>query len=237
MRVRALLLMIFSITLGHAAEMSIPQNCRQAMLVLTPDWDSASGTLQRYARNRRDEPWKRIGPAMPVMLGERGLGWGNGLHLVPEDGAPRKREGDRRAPAGIFRVTGAFGRGPHGEGSLPWQPLTPTLEAIDDPASRFYNRIVDRAQVERPDWRSSERMAAIPGYVLGLIVAHNPQNVPGAGSCIFMHLWRREGVGTAGCTALAEGDLRVLERWLDRAQRPVLIQLPREVAQRTLDGF
>jgi D-alanyl-D-alanine dipeptidase len=120
---------------------------------------------------------------------------------------------------------------------LPYRPLTPTLEAVDDPASRYYNQMVDRARIAQPDWRSSEHLAAIPAYQLGLIVAHNPLSQPGGGSCIFIHRWMNGSRGTAGCTALREADLVVLVRWLDPAQRPLLVQLPREVMRQSLPGF
>lgn len=223
--------------LAGADSISPPLESRQALLVVAPEWKSSSATLQRFARVSAGGRWDAAGQPMPVLVGERGLGWGLGLHRIPDDGGPRKVEGDRRAPAGIFRLTGAFGRAAKPQGSLPWQAITPTLEAIDDPASRFYNRVVDRARVAQPDWRSSERMATIPDYALGVVVAHNPQNVRGAGSCIFLHLWLGERRGTAGCTVLRERDLLTLVRWLDPAQRPVLIQLPRDVARRELDGF
>ena len=69
-------------------------------------------------------------------------------------------------------------------------------------------------------------MAAIPAYALGIVVEHNPRNIPGAGSCIFIHLWRGAKTGTAGCTILREADLFTLARWLDASRQPVLIQLP-----------
>jgi hypothetical protein len=40
--------------------------------------------------------------------------------------------------------------------------------------------------------------------------------VPGRGSAIFLHRWRRPGAPTAGCIALAPGDLL----WLARRIRP-----------------
>lgn len=173
------------------------------------------------------------GGAVTVLVGEHGLGWGLGLHRLPDqDDGPHKAEGDRKGPAGMFRLTGAFGLGAAPVGRLPWQPVTASLEAVDDPASRFYNRIVDRARMAEPDWHSSEHMAAIPGYALGLVVAHNPQNVAGAGSCIFIHLWRGDRAGTAGCTVLREADLHTLVRWLDPARQPVLIQFPEAVMRR-----
>ncbi len=237
MRIVAFLAAAFCATFTRASELKIPQTSSQAVVVLTPAWNAPTAVLQRWIRATVEAGWVQTGEPIPVLVGERGLGWGLGLHSVVRDGAPRKAEGDRRAPAGIFRITGAFGRAPHGPGKLPWQTITPTLEAVDDPASRFYNRIVDRRQIAQPDWRSSERMAQIPDYALGIVVAHNPENIAGAGSCIFLHLWRGQRRGTAGCTVLRETDLAELVRWLDPARQPVLIQLPREVAARALDGF
>jgi len=121
---------------------------------------------------------------------------------------------------------------------MPYQQLSPAIEAIDDPASHYYNCIVDRAQIAKPDWKSSEHMGAIPEYELGLVVAHNPQHLPGAGSCIFIHLWTmRDNLGTHGCTALHRHDLWELLHWLDPAKHPLLIQLPGTIAKESLSGF
>ncbi len=115
--------------------------------------------------------------------------------------------------------------------------MTPTLEAIDDPRSRFYNQVVDRAEVPRPDWRSSEKMSTISVYELGLVVFHNTERLPGCGSCIFLHLQSPNNTGTAGCTALRRADLLALLLWLDPARQPVLIQAPRAIAVRDLPEF
>ena len=209
---------------------SLPRSCGQVVLVTAADWTAAAATVQRFERAGPGAEWTAVGKALPARIGEHGLAWGSGLHAVPR-GAARKQEGDRRAPAGVFRVTGAFGTAEKTGGlRLPVTVLTPTLEAVDDPASRHYNRIVDRARIARPDWRSSEQMSAIPDYALGLVVAHNPQRVPGAGSCIFLHLWKPRRTGTAGCTVLRERDLATLARWLDAAREPVLVQLPQAEA-------
>jgi L,D-peptidoglycan transpeptidase YkuD (ErfK/YbiS/YcfS/YnhG family) len=45
-------------------------------------------------------------------------------------------------------------------------------------------------------------------------VEHNPSAEPGAGSCIFLHVWGGEDSPTAGCTAMARGDLETLLAWL-----------------------
>lgn len=211
----------------------LPPACGQVVLVTTADWSASTARVRRFERAGPEAPWMPVGPAVPALTGERGLAWGRGLHPLPRGAAARKTEGDRRAPAGVFRINGAFGDPKKtARLRLPVTPLSPTLAAVDDPASRFYNRIVDRAQVAHPDWRSAERMSTLPDYALGLVVAHNPRHVPGAGSCIFLHLWSPRRTGTAGCTVLRERDLTTLARWLDAARTPVLVQLPQAEAGR-----
>jgi D-alanyl-D-alanine dipeptidase len=63
-------------------------------------------------------------------------------------------------------------------------------------------------------------------YKWGIFVAHNPAATPGAGSCIFIHIWRSSSAATVGCTAMPEPDLVRLLKWLDPAADPILIQMP-----------
>ncbi|HEX4641347.1 MAG TPA: L,D-transpeptidase family protein, partial [Chthoniobacterales bacterium] len=56
---------------------------------------------------------------------------------------------------------------------------------------------------------------------------------PGAGSCIFLHIWKNSRAATAGCTAMPEQDLVNLLGWLDPKDRPVLVQMP----QKEYDDF
>jgi D-alanyl-D-alanine dipeptidase len=98
---------------------------------------------------------------------------------------------------------------------------------VDDAASRYYNRIVERGRAGAVDWNSSERMRSVEGYRWGLVVAHNAAPpVAGRGSCIFLHIWAGPGKGTAGCTAMERGNLEALLRWLDARSGPLLVQLP-----------
>jgi L,D-peptidoglycan transpeptidase YkuD (ErfK/YbiS/YcfS/YnhG family) len=61
-------------------------------------------------------------------------------------------------------------------------------------------------------------------------IAHNPDRVPDAGSCIFFHVW---GSGpaptTTGCTAMAQDKLEALMIAIDPAAAPLYVLLPREV--------
>jgi L,D-peptidoglycan transpeptidase YkuD (ErfK/YbiS/YcfS/YnhG family) len=201
---------------------------RQVVLVTTPAWDSARGTLRRFERKGAGAGWTQVGGEFAVVVGRSGLGWGAGV--VEAGGAgPSKREGDGRAPAGVFPLTRAFGFAGAGEAAwlrVPYTPLPPSVECVDDAASAHYNRVVDRSDVKAVDWNSSERMREVEGYAWGVIVAHNARAVPGQGSCIFLHVWAGPEKGTAGCTAMERPNLETLLRWLDSRKRPLLVQLP-----------
>ena len=216
---------------------------RQLVLVTAPDWTSTRATLRRFERAKPGAAWREQGVAYAVNLGRSGLGWGRGLHPAPTD-EPQKREGDDRAPAGIFHLTRLFGYAGHDStlartAKLPYLPVDSDTLCIDDPASRHYNRIVERRGIGTPDWNSHEDMRRRDEqYAIGVVVEHNaepPQ--PGRGSCIFMHVWRAPGAPTAGCTASSLDDMRALAAWLDASRQPMLVQLPEDEYQRWRDAW
>jgi L,D-peptidoglycan transpeptidase YkuD (ErfK/YbiS/YcfS/YnhG family) len=64
-------------------------------------------------------------------------------------------------------------------------------------------------------------------YAVGAVVGHNTEHPePGAGSCIFLHVWESEAAPTAGCTAMSLANMRELAAWLDADAQPLLVQLP-----------
>ena len=125
---------------------------------------------------------------------------------------------------GLWLRAGAF----QGWVRLPYLGLSKRIEGIDDPRSRYYNKLVDRSKVAKIDWRSSEQMRRDDvRYKWGVVVDHNQAAIPGAGSCIFLHVWQSPSTATAGCTAMRESDLLAQLHWLDPAHHPVLVQMPR----------
>jgi D-alanyl-D-alanine dipeptidase len=219
---------------------------RQALLVITDRWESVNGTAQRVEREDRAAAWRPVGSPVPVVVGSNGLAWGRGLQ-AESAGGPIKKEGDGKSPAGVFHLASVFGQSPDGPPglSMPYQSLGNNVECVDDVRSTHYNELVSRQQVERADWSSSEKMWAEPLYKWGVVVEHNgtPARVtrrepsaraaePGAGSCIFLHIWKGPASGTAGCTAMAEAKLLETIKWLETEKNPVLIQLPRREYQR-----
>jgi len=203
--------------------------CKQIILVLTPRWKSISGRIQLFERNPTG-PWIKIRPDFPCVVGKNGLGWGIGLHGTGARGDPRKREGDGRAPAGVFQLNSCMGVASAQQALVihfPYRQITAATEAVYDPTSLYYNRVVDRNAVDRVDWSAAEQMLRPDGlYRWVVIIEHNWKPYPGFGSCIFLHLWPDEGVPTIGCTAMDLGNLKFLVHWLDTKKHPLLVQLP-----------
>jgi L,D-peptidoglycan transpeptidase YkuD (ErfK/YbiS/YcfS/YnhG family) len=223
----------------------------QMILVTTSDWNAVEGRLRRYERTTVDEKWRPAGDPISIVVGRNGLGWGIGV-IATDDvqvrsaGDPAKREGDGKSPAGVFALSTAFGYAsePLRGLKMPYLRLTPSIECVDDPDSKHYNRIVD-GSIVAPNWNSSEHMRnAGESYRWGVVVDHNGTVTgranppkPGAGSCIFLHIWHSQDQGTVGCTAMSQANLETLLTWLDPASKPLLVQLPEPAYQRLINRW
>jgi L,D-peptidoglycan transpeptidase YkuD (ErfK/YbiS/YcfS/YnhG family) len=206
----------------------------QMLVVTTPEGNAGFGTLRRYERSERSGKWEVVGHPLAVVVGKKGLGWASESEVTDTPGAqnlkdPVKKEGDLRSPAGIFHLGTTFGYAPlRPQGwTMPYLHLTSSTECVDDPHSKYYNQVLDRSTVS-PDWKSSEHMLRTDDlYEWGVVVEQNVDPVqPGAGSCVFLHIWGGPGQGTVGCTATAQQQLEGLLGWLDPYKSPVLVQLP-----------
>ena len=206
-------------------------NAGQLVLVTTADWDAPTGTLRYY--ERAGSGWRQVGRPFDVTVGRNGTAWGIGLHAARGDG-PVKREGDGKAPAGVFAIGTAFGYAASARTGLAYKGMGINDWCIDVPESSYYNRIIDRSLVKAPHLeKSSEPMRRdihVDGdqrYREGFVIEHNPDGaVANGGSCIFAHLWKAPGEATAGCTAMAPANMAPLLAWLDARKRPVFVALP-----------
>lgn len=142
--------------------------------------------------------------------------WGRGGVIS----AATKREGDGGTPTGIHRVTGMLYRPDRLAQPAPWAlPIGPGDLWSDDPADRDYNHMV-----RAPYRHSHEQLRrADPMYDLILLTDWNwPDAVPGRGSAIFIHQWRRPGAPTAGCIGLARHDLHAVARRVQLGTRLIV---------------
>lgn len=128
--------------------------------------------------------------------------------------ARAKREGDAATPRGVHRIVGMLYRPDRMARPTDWAlPIGLNDLWSDDPSDPDYNLMT-----RLPHPFSHERLRrSDPQYDLILITDWNwPQAVPGRGSAIFLHNWRRPGAPTAGCVAFAAADLM----WISRRLRP-----------------
>ena len=128
--------------------------------------------------------------------------------------AADKREGDAATPAARLHVTACYYRPDRVAAPGPWAvALRPGDLWCDAPDHPAYNQLA-----RAPLSASHEEMRrADPLYDIVLVTDWNAAPVvPGRGSAIFLHQWRRPGHPTAGCLGMARGDIA----WLAARARP-----------------
>jgi len=157
---------------------------------------------------KRGDAWVQVSDEWEVSVGREGLG--------------KTKEGDGKTPVGVFALGEVYGyrKTPT---PMPFFQSDEHLVCVDDAQSRYYNRIVDRRRVLE-DFKSFENMRRADNlYALLVTVGYNRENVPGRGSCIFLHIRRKDKGPTAGCVALPIEAMKKLVSWLDPAKRPVIV--------------
>ena len=150
-------------------------------------------------------PWgaRFLGRRFPCSVGRGGI-----------RPAAAKREGDGVTPAGTWRLLRLYWRADRV--ALPLvrlesKPLVFRQGWAEDPRDPEYNR-----PIRHPHPFPADRMARGDRlYDLCAVTDHNATPVePGAGSAIFVHLWRKPRHPTAGCVAFRRADLDwILARW------------------------
>lgn len=162
-------------------------------------------------------PWgaRYMGRSFGCSIGRGGIG-------------EKRAEGDGITPAGQHRIEAVWFRRDRISVRLPYAQRLPGVRKAsaaapslrvtgpedgwsDDPADPDYNRAI-----RRPHGFRSEKLARPDGlYDLVAVLDWNRHPpVPGKGSAIFLHVWRRPRYPTEGCIALARHDLTwVLAHW------------------------
>ncbi|MGJ8724192.1 MAG: L,D-transpeptidase family protein [Roseibacillus sp.] len=224
---KTLLLILLSALPTLAFE--LPKDSTQAIVGIASGWDSSHVTLHRYEKDAQGA-WHLVSQPWKGRLGSSGIAWGRGLHPVPT-GAKMKKEGDRRAPAGVYTLGGAWAYNaaiPH-HPNLPFSKITTRDLWVEDVTSKYYNQHVRLDHEPSAAWEKKAQMRQNDqAHSIKLFINHNaPKVVPGGGSSIFFHIWRGGGSkATFGCTTMHENELKALIKWVDPKRNPVYILLP-----------
>ena len=201
---------------------------QQIVLVVADDFNKSTASLELF------EGKKRIF-STNVNIGKNGLAWGIGEVYIDHNlSEPSKYEGDKKAPIGIFKLSTTFGYSYKPSTSLPYLYADKHLICVDDTNSPFYNQIIMQTGKEK----SFEYMKRDDNqYKYGITVEHNPKQQYKRGSCIFLHIQKAQGIGTAGCTSMQEESLQRILKYLDKKKHPILIQIPKKYAPKILQLY
>lgn len=216
-----------------APQIALAQTCpapldeaRRLMLVTADTFSTSQAKAQLFERATAGGPWHAVSPAEPALIGKAGMAWSYFFRASAGQGEPIKAEGDKRVPAGFYRIGKSFGTLPPNRAN--YLHLTEGITCVDDVNSPAYNTIASRAKIGSRV--HGENMWRVPEYSRGLLVDYPTNAKARAGSCIFIHVRLPEKAGTGGCVALPQARVEALQ---DFAQDgAVLAVLPRRALHR-----
>ena len=183
---------------------------RRLVLVTAKSMNEISAEMRLYERASPAEPWREVSAAEPTVIGRGGMGWSHFFRRYARANEPIKVEGDRRAPAGLYRIGRSFGVLPPSRSD--YLHVTSDTVCVNEPSSPHYNAITSRKLVGASV--SAENMSrALPMYRRGLVVDYPTDGKAQAGSCIFIHVWRSPSTGTGGCVAMPEPRVEALQEF------------------------
>ncbi len=198
----------------------------QIVVCLSPN-DEARGAVLRVFEWSASKNWQPLTDLTKVRIGRNGLAWAKGLQPDNLNIAPMKKEGDGKAPQGVFALTSVFGydEKPNAKWKMPYINATKSTLCIDDVNDANYGKIIDTQKTPSSD-KSHETLRRDDNlYQFGIVVDYNfSKPEKGAGSCIFMHIKTDDDQPTSGCTAMTRGELLSIINVLDARKKPVLLQ-------------
>jgi L,D-peptidoglycan transpeptidase YkuD (ErfK/YbiS/YcfS/YnhG family) len=184
----------------------------QQLVVVTPR-GGIRASVAGYEYHPAEKRWVKVLGPFDAVLGSKGF-------ALPGT----KREGDGKTPSGVFALGDAFGYAVKLDTRLRYRQSTDEDFWVDDVDSPNYNKWVHGD----PNAKSFEKMhRGDQLYSAGVIVEYNTGPViKGAGSAIFMHVWRSPDKPTAGCVAMAGQNVLAMLHWLDPVRKPKVVLNP-----------
>ncbi len=204
----ALVLLLLSSAVAYGQACPEPlASARRLVLVTAPNMTTSNATIQRFERDSANAVWRASGGPQSSLIGRKGMAWSQAFRSFAQRGEPVKVDGDKRAPAGIYRIGSSFG---FSASSRPnYLHVRDGTVCVDEPASSAYNTITTRDKVGARV--HGENMWRVAAYRHGLLVDYPTDRKNRAGSCIFIHIRMPDAAGTAGCVAVPESQVLELQ--------------------------
>ena len=108
----AILAVVALIVPQAALAQSCPGPLGQAhrlVLVTADNFTTSEASARLYERATSAEPWRAVTISEPALIGKAGMAWSYFFRTYAGTGEPIKIEGDKRVPAGIYRIGKSFG--------------------------------------------------------------------------------------------------------------------------------
>jgi L,D-peptidoglycan transpeptidase YkuD (ErfK/YbiS/YcfS/YnhG family) len=148
-----------------------------------------------YAMEKRENNWQMAFEPFNAVIGR------NGFATTGE-----KKEGDGKTPSGIYPLKMTFGYGESAKTKMPYRQSLADDIWVDDPYDEDYNRWAKKSETPAASYEIMKREDNL--YKYGIVIEYNTDPViRGNGSAIFLHIWKGEGIPTAGCVAVSEEDI------------------------------
>lgn len=159
----------------------------------------SNATLSTWQKSGSD--WAPVIGAVAAKVGSPGISSSYG-------------ESSSATPAGVFAITGAFGRQADPGVGLSYFRVDSSDWWVSDVNSPDYNTHQRCARGTCPFNESTSENLAEHGavYDYALVMGVNANRVPGGGSAFFVHV--TNGAPTAGCVAIPAGTLASIMRWV-----------------------
>ena len=163
-----------------------------------------------YAMEKRNNNWQMVFGPLDAVIGKNGF--------AP---AEEKREGDGKTPSGIYPLKMTFGYDANIRTKMPYRQALAYDIWVDDSQADDYNRWTKIQETKAASYEMMKRDD--DQYKYGIVIEYNTdQVIKGNGSAIFLHIWKGEGIPTAGCVAVSEEDIIKIFSWLDPAASPLI---------------
>ena len=176
---------------------------KQMIVMSVPTKSSPTGTLTAFEKDDNGKwlPVPEIGP-VAGHVGELGIG-------EPKDSV-------RRTPEGTFGFDQAFGRLDNPGTKMPYKKVDNQDWWVSNLDSPDYNKMV--RQPNDPGGGSENLYNMGPSYDYAVNIAHNPGNVKGKATAMFLHV--DNGAPTWGCVSIPLENMKKVLQWMDPAKNP-----------------
>jgi L,D-peptidoglycan transpeptidase YkuD (ErfK/YbiS/YcfS/YnhG family) len=184
---------------------------KSAQIILVVDNSSFFFTRTTlYAMEKRGDNWMMACSPFNAVIGKNGF--------AP---AGEKREGDGKTPSGIYPLKMTFGYDANIITKMPYRQALADDIWVDDPQADDYNQWTKIQETKAASYEMMKRED--DQYKYCIVIEYNTDPViKGNGSAIFLHIWKGEGLPTAGCVAVSEEDIIKILDWLDPTASPLI---------------